>query len=281
MSIAANSAPADAGPRWQPRQRWWLSVIALLLAVACLIPPVSTFATRYVFVGAIQYCFFATVIPALVVLSAPWHLLRLAGGEGDGPAALGPADRLAASRATDTPFLRSAAFLGIFVVVAGLWRLPAAVDALAQHPALAVAEMVTLVLAGTGLWLELVTSPPLRPRGSGLQRALIAALAMWFIWAIAYILGFATHGVFHAFRYPPGNGLGAVADQELATGVMWAVAAAYFVPLVFIAAVGWLRDIDNADAELAGAAREGLPAVKGWGHRAPVRGSNGRPRVGR
>ncbi len=151
------------------------------------------------------------------------------------------------------------------------WRLPALVDALARHPALAVAELASLVVTGAGVWLEIVPSPPLRPRGPGLHRAVIAAFAMWLIWIIAYILGLATHGVFHAFSYPPGGAFSAVADQELATGVLWLVAGACFVPVIFSAMLGWLHT-ENVDEELEQVANSAsLPAVRGWGqprHRA-------------
>jgi hypothetical protein len=50
--------------------------------------------------------------------------------------------------------------------------------------------------------------------------------------------------------------------------VLWVAAAACFMPVIFTAAHSWLRDGDNAEAELervTGTAA--LPAVKGWGPR--------------
>jgi hypothetical protein len=44
-----------------------------------------------------------------------------------------------------------------------VWRLPPELDALARLPGLAVAEAITLLAAGCGLWLEIVHSP--RSRG--------------------------------------------------------------------------------------------------------------------
>ena len=136
---------------------------------------------------------------------------------------------------------------------------------MARHQALAVAEMASLLIAGVALWLEIVAAPPLRPRGQDLARAVITTFAMWLIWAIAYILGFANHGVFHAFSYVPGGPLSAVADQELATAVMWAVAAACFLPPIIIAGFSWLHD-DDVEQELNRVAdATALPAVRGWG----------------
>jgi cytochrome c oxidase assembly factor CtaG len=126
------------------------------------------------------------------------------------------------------------------------------------------------LITGVALWLEIVAAPPVRPRGHELYRAVIATFAMWLTWAIAYILGFANHGVFHAFRYVPGGPLSAVADQELATAVMWVVAGACFLPAIIIIGFSWLHDSDDVEQELNRVTdATGLPAVRGWG---PPRG---------
>ena len=294
MRAVGGTTPPDAGTavlmtRAWPGPRGWLAVIALVVAVACLVPPVSVLAGRYVLAETAQFACFAMVVPALLVLGAPWRLPGLArhtmaadpGSAPGGTTALyvddrNPGsdhraprrlpDRLAQGRTRDTSFTRSVAFLAAFAAPCVAWRLPAVVNAVARHQGLAVAEFASLLITGGALWLELVPSPPFRPRGPGLHRAVIAAFAMWLIWIVAYILGLATHGVFHAYRYSPGGPLSAVADQELATAVLWVVAAACFMPVVFIAAYQWLHDGDDVAAELervTGTAA--LPAVKGWG----------------
>jgi cytochrome c oxidase assembly factor CtaG len=142
---------------------------------------------------------------------------------------------------------RGIATLLAFIAAVIAWRLPVSVDALATVPGLAVAEMVTLGGAGLALWLELVESPPLLPRLSRPQRACCAAAAMWTIWIIAYILGFSQVAWFTVYSHP---GLSSVADQEIATGVMWAVPALCFVPVVFVAALTWLKDTEDPDEGL-------------------------------
>ena len=278
-----------ATARAWPGPRGWFAIGALLLAAAGLAPPVTSLAGRYVLAETAQFACFAMVIPALLVLGAPWRLLGLARrtpaadpdspsgntgvtsreGRNSGaghPAAERPADRLARLRARNPSFMRSVAFLAAFAAVCVVWRLPGVIDGVARDQGLAVAELASLLIAGVALWLELVPSPPLRPRGRGLHQAVTAAFAMWLIWIIAYIQGSASRGVFHAYRYHPGGPLSAVADQELATAVLWAVAAACFMPVIFTAAHRWLHDGDNVEAELeraTGTAEH--PAVRGWG----------------
>jgi cytochrome c oxidase assembly factor CtaG len=241
-----------------PGGRHWLAAAGALAVVASLVPPVGTLARQYVFVESVQFVLFAMVAPALIVLGAPWRFLRLSE----------PTTRLAAGRRDKTSFLRGAAFLLVFMSFSLVWRLPPVVDALARHPALVAAELVTLLAAGTGLWLELVSSPPLAPRLPNPQRAAVAALAMWSTWAVAYALGFANHAVFHGYD-AAGVGLSAVADQQITVGLVWAVSAFCFVPVVFVTMLSWLKDKDDPDEELQRLARDERqqPVVRGWERR--------------
>ena len=159
---------------------------------------------------------------------------------------LGAPGRPAAAGRVRLPARRRRSLL-VFIGVLIVWRLPVTVNALATQPGLVVAEMVTLVAAGSALWLQLVESPPLLPRLSRPLRAVFAALAMWTIWILAYILGFSQVAWFRAYLQP---GVNPVIDQEIATGIMWAVSAICFVPVVYVTALTWLRDTSDPDDEL-------------------------------
>jgi cytochrome c oxidase assembly factor CtaG len=230
----------------QPRGRTWLAVAAVILILVCLLPPAGTLARRYVFVESLQFVLFAAAAPALLALGAPWRPLGLVGllrRLGWSILQPRPGRQTRAGR-RGSAVRRGPATLLAFIAVVIAWRLPDSVDALATVPGLAVAEMVTLGGAGLALWVELVESPPLLPRLSRPQRAFWAALAMWTIWILAYILGFSHVAWFTAYSHP---GLSSVADQEIATGVMWAVPALCFAPIVFVAALTWLKDTEDPD----------------------------------
>jgi cytochrome c oxidase assembly factor CtaG len=247
------AAPASAPP--QPRLRRWLAAVGGALVLACLVPPLATLAHRYVFAESIQFVVLAMAGPALIVLGAPWRFLRL----------YGPAQRLAAARRDRTSFLHGAVFLLAFIGVCLAWRLPPVIDALARYPALLAAEAVTLLAVGTALWLELVSSPPLHPRLPSHQRAVVAALAMWSTWIVAYVLGLSNGAVFRAYD-ATGSGLSAVADQQLSAGLAWAVSAFCFVPVIFVTALNWLREQDDPDEQLQQLTRaeSRRAVVKGW-----------------
>jgi cytochrome c oxidase assembly factor CtaG len=264
----------QAAPSAVARGRPWLAAAGAALIVAAL--AVTGLARRYVVAESAQFAVFAMAAPALIVLGAPWRLLRLSRAAGPGPGQPGTAlaDRLAAARRERASFLRALGFLVVFIGAGVAWRLPPVVDALARHPALIAVEQVTLLAAGTGLWLELVSSPPLAPRLPHPQRAAIAALAMWSTWAVAYVLGLSNHGVFHGYD-PAGGALSAVADQQITVVLVWAVSAFCFMPAVFVALLTWLSGNGDPDAELQRLARDERqrPVVRGWGR--PARGRPG------
>jgi cytochrome c oxidase assembly factor CtaG len=244
-----------------PGRRQWLALAGLVLVLACLLPPLVVLGRRYVFAETIQFTVFAMAGPALIVLGAPWRFLHLSG----------LASRLAAERRARRSIMRAAAVLAVFFAVCLFWRLIPVVDALARQPLLILPEAVTLLLAGTALWLELVASPPIEPRLPRPQRALIATLAMWSIWAVAYVIGFSAHGLFSAYD-TAGSGLGAVTDQEIAVALIWAVAGFCFVPVVIVTMLGWLTSSDEPDEEFQRIFRDDQDraAVRGWGGRRPT-----------
>ena len=127
-------------------------------------------------------------------------------------------------------------------------------------------EGVILLAFGLGLWLELVPSPPLVPRSGYLRRSVLAALAMWTFWILAYVLGLSNHAFYPNFAHAQG-GLSAAADQQVASAVLWFVAAASFVPVIFWNALMWLRTDEDPDVELLAleraARRRGTPPLTG------------------
>jgi len=220
---------------WLDRARPVLAALAVLAAAAVLLPPVATDARHYVFAQALQFGVLAFAVPALLVLGAPWRNL---------------------AAAPPRPWPPWAALLG-FLGVAIAWRLPIAVNAAARNHLVVIAEAVTLVAAGCALWLELVASPPLSPRISRPLRALFAALAMWSVWAIGYILGFSGTTWFASYARPAGHGLSILVDQQIGAALLWAVPGVVCVPFIYVCLMSWLRDGSDPDGEL-GAVRSQL-----------------------
>jgi cytochrome c oxidase assembly factor CtaG len=216
----------------------------VFVAVA-LVPPISASAHRYDWAEALQFAILALVAPGLLVAGAPWPQLGLTRA----------ATALAEARRRHPERLRSAAVVGLALACAAAWRTPAAVNRLHAGGWPLALEVVSLTIAGTALWLECVTSPPLIPRSTRPLRIAIAAVSMWTIWILAYMVAMSPNEWYRAYHHVAG-GLSQAADQQITAGVMWAVAAGSFIPLIFWNLVQWLRSEEDPDQELYRLVRE-------------------------
>ena len=133
-------------PALPARARYGPGIAAAILVTSMLLPPVAAYARQYAYAQALQFLIFAVAGPALLVPGTPWRGRPSAWRPGSGGRRGGPGGRAAIR-------------LMVFIAVVISWRLPVTVNALARNPGLVVAEMVTLLAAGTGVWLELVSTP--------------------------------------------------------------------------------------------------------------------------
>lgn len=212
-------------PALLARARFWPGVAAITLIASTLLPPAAGDARQYAFVQALQFVIFTIAGPALLVQASPWHAR---------PPWLPGAGR------PRRPAARAAVRLAVFIATAIIWRLPATVNALARHPALALAEMITLLAAGTGIWTELAGPRPAPARLPRPARAAMAAAAMWTTWILAYLTGMSGTSWFAAYDHGAPGGLGAAADQQIAAAIMWAVPALCFLPVLYATVIAWL-----------------------------------------
>ena len=211
-------------PNLLRRARFWSGIAAvILITVMLLLPPAAGYARQYAFAQALQFVIFAAAGPALLVLGIP---------RSDRPPGRGGRP--------GRPAARAAIVLAAFVAVAITWRLPAMVNALARDPALAVAEMVTLLAAGTSIWLELTGAPPGPGQLPRPARAAMAAVAMWTIWVLAYLTGMSGASWFAAYHLGGAGGLCAAAVLQFAVAMLWAVPALCFLPVLFVTVIAWL-----------------------------------------
>ena len=220
------------------RARPLLLLGGLGLSLIMALPPVGSYARQDEVAQAFQFVVFAAVAPALVVLgwparlirdsrSAPlWHIVRVPPGLARRPA------------------VRISAALLPSLALAILWRVPVVLAAEARDPALTALELLTLVAAGCALWTELAGPRVARNPLPRPLRATMAAVAMWSIWAIAYISGMSTTGLARAQA--------AVPDHQLAVGIMWAVPAVCYTPVIFATMMSWLGGHEESAGEAIG-----------------------------
>ncbi len=219
----------------------WLRPAALgaaaLLCLLTFLPPLSHLATRYELGLVLRYGLWAIAVPSLVALGAPWP---------DGAVT----SSLVQARGRHPELVRVVGFLVLDALVIVWWFTPLAVRAAARNPWLTALEVLTLVAAGTGFWLELVESPPFVPRSGTFRRAVLGAAAMWLLWTEAYLVGMSQSGWYSSFSHVAGRGLSQAADQQVAAMVLWLIATVVFVPVIFVNAMRWLHSDPEPDAEL-------------------------------
>lgn len=204
----------------------------LVLLAAALLPPWWSLARSHEVADAAQFAAVALVVPALCALAA---------------AARWPSGRLATTR-------RGAVVLAAELGCVVGWRTPAAVAAVQADHWLVLAEASTLLVTGLGLFGVLLGA-----RGSGrlapTRRLAAAAIAMWCVWIVAYVAGMASSGE-PGFHHVAGRGLSATADRELATVVLFAVAAITYLPVIFTSLFAWLRQEERRGAAASAAGLE-------------------------
>ncbi len=241
-------------PALLTRARFWPGIAAVILITAMLLPPAAGYARQYAFAQALQFVIFAVAGPALLALSAPWRTRSPARPPGRGQ--------------PRRPGARAAIRLVAFLALAITWWLPVTVNALARDPGLAVAEMATLLAAGTGIWLDLASARPAPDQLPRPARAAMAAAAMWTIWVLAYLTGMSGPSWFAAYHHIPAGGLSAAADQQIAAAILWAVPALCFAPVLFVTVITWL----GGSTSSAGNERPAAPARAPAGWPRPPRG---------
>jgi len=234
------------------------AVVGIVLWVAFLAPPLLTWAKRYEFVQALQYCVFAFWVPVLITVGAP---LRFVGPtvntnsiESTSVVSTSPRRAmltgllLARSRVDSQRRLVAVGF--VFVLLEIFWRMAGVVDLSVNNSWLLVVESLTLVPVGIAFMSDLVESPPLRPGTTRPFRIGASAIAMWVVWILAYLDGMSAHSWYSAFHHVAGRGISQAADQQFSAGSIWLISASVFVPIIFWNLTHWLQTEDDPDDEL-------------------------------
>jgi cytochrome c oxidase assembly factor CtaG len=206
-----------------------------------------------------QHVLLIAVAPPLLVLAAPWMRLWQ-------PLPLrsrrSVARALALSRAA-RPLRSLAHLLGRPLpawILAGatllVWHVPALYDLTLRSSVAHESEHGLFFATGLLFWSVVLDSPPFRAKLGRLARAAYVTSGMLVGWVLAVVLAFAPSPLYPAYAALPHRpgGLTALADQQLAAGVMWVPGslAATIATIVFF--YRWLdpAPTDRRRLELAG-----------------------------
>ncbi len=227
------------------RRRALLFYAGLLAVALALLGPIDDLAPKLFWVHMLQHVLLLTVAAPLIVLGAPWMAvwrplpLRFRRAVA-GTIARSPA--LAWLRALGRLMGRPAPAGFAFSANLVFWHVPFAYDLTLRSTGVHVLEHITFVLFGVLLWAQVLRSPPLRMRLSAIHRVYYIVAATIVGWAISLVLAFASHPLYPAYAqltHRPG-GISALADQQLAAGIMLGPGSLAATLFVFVGLYRWL-----------------------------------------
>jgi len=219
-----------------------LGVLAIVVAIDSPLDPLadSLFAAHMA-----QHVLLLAVAPPLIVVSAPWMRiwqplpLRL---RRTLARAVVLSPRLRRLRGAAHALAHPLCAWGLLNVTMVVWHVPALYDlTLRSEP---VHELEHALFFGTALlfWGAVFDSPPFRARLDWLWRVAFVVTGMLVGWVLALVLAFAPSPLYPPYAdlsHRPG-GLSALADQQLAAGVMWVPGSLAYTVAIIVFFYRWL-----------------------------------------
>jgi putative membrane protein len=241
--------PRSSKARWRACSFYaGLAVIFISLAT-----PIDSLSRKLFWVHMTQHVLLLSVAAPLIVLGAPWMSIWR-------PLPLGLRRSLARSVARSPGWapLRAAARLLsrplpawiAFNVNLVFWHVPYAYDLTLRSTPVHVLEHISFVLFGILLWAQVLHSPPLRIRLTAPHRVFYIVAATAVAWLLSLVLAFAPTPLYPTYAdlaYRPG-GISALADQQIAAGVMLGPGSIAATLYVFVGLFRWLGQDDDVQA---------------------------------
>ena len=204
--------------------------------VIALDSPIDYYSDQLFWVHMTQHLILLTVSPPLILLGRPWprmwQALPLRIRTSVGRAVAG-ASWTAPLRLLARPWIAFVVFNADML----LWHLPAAYNLTLNHQWIHNCEHALFFFTGLLFWAHVVDPGPLRRRMSLYMRAVYLTGAMIAGWILAITLVLVKHPLYPHYAHlltRPGH-ISALADQQIAGGMMWVPGSlAYFLALLII-----------------------------------------------
>jgi putative membrane protein len=236
-------------------QRWRSACfyLALLVLLIALSSPLELLSAQLFWAHMVQHVLLLMVAAPLIVLSRPWIRLwrclpldaRRWLGRG-----LSHGERTAPLRALSRTLGNPAASFVLFSGVLLAWHVPAMFDATLRSSLLHALEHTLFFTTAVMFWKQVIPSAPLHASLASSQRVLYLVGAMIVSWVLAVILALAPHPLYSAYAQQatrPG-GISAIADQQLAAGIMWVPGSISFLIVIFVYVNRWLTPAESAQS---------------------------------
>ena len=193
-----------------------------------------------------QHVLLLTVAPPLLLLGEPslrlWQPLPL-GFRRSVAKSVARGAWASPLRATGRLLGRPVPAFVLFSVVLLAWHVPALFDATLQQPAVHVLEHFLFLATALLFWAQVITSKPLHARLDGLRPCRVRdrrAPGQLGARDRARVRAAPLYSAYASLPSRPG-GLSALADQQLAAGIMWVPGSIAFTIAIFISLYRWLE----------------------------------------
>jgi putative membrane protein len=231
--------------RTRQRLRAFCFYAALVVLAIALNSPIDLLSEQLFWVHMVQHVLLLVVAPPLLVLARPWmrlwRALPLGARRSLGRGVLYGA-RTAPLRWVSRTLGRPAVSFVLFSTVLLAWHLPALFDATLRSETLHALEHTLFFATAVMFWKQVIDSPPLHANLGAPQRVAYVVGAMVVSWVLAVVLALAPHPLydFYAHEASRPGGISALADQQIAAGVMWVPGSISFVIVIFVYVHRWL-----------------------------------------
>ncbi|HKN93539.1 MAG TPA: cytochrome c oxidase assembly protein [Thermoleophilaceae bacterium] len=230
-----------AGLAWRA-VAFWAALVTLVLALDSV---VDDKADRYFWVHMVQHVLLMMVVAPLLVLSAPWlpmwKGLPLSTRRGLGAAYMrSPGWR--AARAVGRRLALPVVVWILFSADLVAWHVPALYGLTLRSQAVHDLEHFSFLMLSVLFWAQVIESPPLRPRLDQARRVVYVVGGATVCWLLAIVLTFASSPLYAGYEAAASQrgGLSALADQQLAAGIMVGPGSIPYAVFVFLALYRWL-----------------------------------------
>jgi putative membrane protein len=214
---------------------------ALVSLIVALEPPLDSEVDRYLWAHMTQHVLLLAVAAPLLVLGAPWMQIW----RGFPLGFRRPVARTVLTSRGWAPvrglcrlMARPVVAWSLFNGAIGLWHIPGMYDLSLRNQGIHDLEHVSFLLLGVLFWAQVADSPPFHARLDLPRRVGFLILGAAASWVLAVVLALAPTPLYPAYVHS--SGLNALADQQLAAGVMWGIGSIPFGLGIFVLLYRWL-----------------------------------------